>query len=70
VPWLHMIFDAWEDHRKMREREEAELLREQQEMAERVAALIETETTAEPIAQADDDDDGGKKKKKRKKKND
>jgi len=23
-PWLHMIFDAWEEHRKARERETAE----------------------------------------------
>jgi hypothetical protein len=24
MPWLHLIFDAWEDHRKLRERESAE----------------------------------------------
>jgi hypothetical protein len=23
MPWLHLIFDAWEDHRRMRDQEEA-----------------------------------------------
>jgi hypothetical protein len=72
MPWLHMVFDAWEDHRQMRareaqEREEALRLEQQQEVVERVAALIEADTAAtdEPA----DDNDGEKKKKKRKHKN-
>jgi hypothetical protein len=71
MPWLHMVFDAWEDHRQMRlreaqEREEA-LLREQQEAVERVAAMIEAEAA---IADESDETDDGKKKKKRKKNKD
>jgi hypothetical protein len=49
MPWLHLIFDAWEDYKKAREREAAE--REALEVAFR---------TSEEF-----DDDGHKKKKKK-----
>jgi len=52
LPWLHLIFDAWEDYKKTRE----------QEAAER-AALEEAFRTPEHF-----DDDGHEKKKKKHKK--
>jgi hypothetical protein len=50
MPWLHLVFDAWEDHRKMREREASE-----REAAERA------EVSGDP-----EHEEHGKKKKKRK----
>jgi hypothetical protein len=58
MPWLHQIFDAWEEHRHMREREAAEL--EAVEL-EALAALNDVEAE-----DADDDDDRREKKKKKK----
>jgi hypothetical protein len=49
MPWLHLIFDAWEDYKKTREREAAE--REALEVAFRMSEEF--------------DDDGHKKKKKK-----
>jgi hypothetical protein len=61
MPWLHLVFDAWEDHRRMREREAAE--REAAEAAEREAqaAAERGDASGDP-----DDDDHHKKKKRRK----
>lgn len=50
MPWLHMIFDAYEDYKKTREREAAE--------REALAAI-------ESYDMADADDDHKKKKKKK-----
>ena len=55
-----MIFDAWEDHRRMREREAAELEAAEQET---LAALNEV---VSDDAEDDDDDHREKKKKKHK----
>ncbi len=52
MPWLHLIFDAWEDYKKSKETEAAER-----------AALEEAFRTSEHF----DDDGYDKKKKKRKK---
>lgn len=58
MPWLHLVFDAWEDHRRMRELE----------AAEREAAVREALAAAEPIddASGDSEDDDGDRKKKKK----
>jgi hypothetical protein len=65
MPWLHLVFDAWEDHRRMREREAVE-----REAAEREAqAAREAEAAAEISGEFGDPDDNGdhhKKKKRRK----
>lgn len=65
MPWLHLIFDAWEDHRKTREREARE--REEHEALERAAhelALREAAAIAEREAELHDldadDEDGDK----------
>jgi hypothetical protein len=53
MPWLHLIFDAWEDHRRLREQEAA------------ARAALE-ETLAEDEGEPDEDESREKKKKKRK----
>lgn len=70
MPWLHMIFDAWEDYKRTREREAAELAeREAAELAERAAAeAIALDVDAIDFADDDDEDDDHKKKKKHRKK--
>jgi hypothetical protein len=55
MPWLHLLFDAWEDYKRMREREAAE-----HEAAEREAQLA-----SERGEESDDDDDHRKDKKKK-----
>jgi hypothetical protein len=62
MPWLHLIFDAWEDHRKMREREAAE--REAQAIAEREA--LAAAALVEELSDVLDDDEDRKDKKKKK----
>jgi hypothetical protein len=59
MPWLHLIFDAWEDHRRMRE--EAE-----QREAATQAALADEHLDSD--AEGDDDERREKKKKKKDKK--
>jgi hypothetical protein len=61
MPWLHMIFDAWEDHRRQREHEAAE--RAAHEAAERAAA----EALAFDDESNDPEDEGDHKNKKKKK---
>jgi hypothetical protein len=55
MPWLHLIFDAWEDHRRQRAREDEERARQE---------LLESELSAD-IDPLDDDNDRGKKKKRK-----
>jgi hypothetical protein len=58
MPWLHLVFDAWEDYKRTRERE----------AAEREAAEREAQAAAEGgdgFDDPDDDDDRKHKKKKR-----
>lgn len=57
MPWLHLIFDAWEDHRRQRALEDEE--RTRQELAKDSLTIDGAETDA--------DDSGRKKKRKRKK---
>ena len=45
MPWLHLLFDAWEDYKRLRERETAETAA--REAAERLAAEL-TVLTADP----------------------
>jgi hypothetical protein len=55
MPWLHLVFDAWEDYKRLREREAAEQM-----------AL---EATVHEAAGGDDEaieEDGRKEKKKKK----
>jgi hypothetical protein len=62
MPWLHLVFDAWEDYRQAREREAMERAQEQ-------AAVAEALRDAEPSDFEDDpDDEGGEDGKKKKKK--
>jgi len=61
MPWLHLIFDAWEDHRLNKERE-------RQELAAAEAALreIPPHDDADEVDEEDEDKDKDKKKKRRK----
>jgi hypothetical protein len=63
IPWLHQIFDAWEEHRRMREREAAE--HEALEAAVRAEAHLEQADDAEE--DAEDTGNGNHRKKKKKK---
>ncbi|MEN3348755.1 MAG: hypothetical protein V7632_2390 [Bradyrhizobium sp.] len=66
MPWLHMIFDAYEDYKRTREREVAELA--ERDAIERAAAeAIALDVDAIDFAEGDDDGDRKKKKKHRKK---
>jgi Collagen triple helix repeat (20 copies) len=51
MPWLHLLFDAWEDYKRLREFEAAEL-----EAAERLAA--ERQASEQAALEADENDDG------------
>ncbi|AMN40780.1 hypothetical protein [Rhodoplanes sp. Z2-YC6860] len=62
MPWLHLIFEAWEDYKAQRDLE-----RIRQEEAERQQALEAAQEAAAAEAVADDQDDGEKKKHKKKK---
>jgi hypothetical protein len=59
MPWLHLVFDAWEDYRQQRDSEAAERDAADRAVLEAVAHSDEPE---------DDDDDGERKKKKKKRK--
>jgi hypothetical protein len=61
-PWLHMIFDAWEEHRQARERETAE--REAMQVFERA---VLNEEDGDPFMFSDEQDADGDRKKKDKK---
>jgi hypothetical protein len=63
MPWLHLIFDAWEDHRRAREAAEREAAERAAAEQEALAALHDAEAS-EP-ADGDDDDDRREKKKKK-----
>jgi hypothetical protein len=58
MPWLHLVFDAWEDYKRTREREAAE-----REAAEREA--LAAAEGGDGFDDPDDDDDRKHKKKKR-----
>jgi hypothetical protein len=61
MPWLHLVFDAWEDYRQTRLREAQE--RDAQAAVD--AALREAEP-ADAEDDSDDEDDGKDDKKKKK----
>ncbi|MGA9089120.1 MAG: collagen-like protein, partial [Bradyrhizobium sp.] len=59
MPWLHLLFDAWEDYKRLREREALEA-------AEREASAHEALDLDEPGEASDEDvDDKAHRKKKR-----
>jgi hypothetical protein len=62
VPWLDLVFDAWEDHRRRRELDAVE-----REAAER-EALAAVESVEDAPEDPEDDDDDHKKKKKHRRK--
>ncbi len=67
MPWLHLIFEAWEDYRKKREQEVAE--REEMAAQEREAMKVfEDAAAGDHVTIGFGDDHDGKDKKKRKKK--
>ena len=66
MPWLHVIFDAWEDYRKKQEQEAAE--RGAMESRERAAMNMFEDSEADGDAGFDFGDEHGKHKKKKNKK--
>jgi hypothetical protein len=62
MPWLHLIFEAWEDYKAQRDLE-----RIRQEEAERQQALEAAQEAAAAEAAVDDEGNGEKKKHKKKK---
>jgi Collagen triple helix repeat (20 copies) len=66
MPWLHLIFDAYEDYKKTREREAAERAAAEQAALE---AVVQNEAP-ESGYNAEDEDDRDRKKKKKKHKKD
>jgi hypothetical protein len=58
MPWLHLIFDAWEDHLRLRQNEAAE-----REAAEQ--AVLEA-VQDDGVGGLDDEDDDRRDKKKKK----
>jgi hypothetical protein len=62
MPWLHLIFDAWEDYRKKREQDAAE-----REVVERREAMKAFENSEGGDAGIDFGEEHGKHKKKDKK---
>ena len=58
MPWLHLIFDAWEDHRRQRALEDEE--RARRELAKDSLTIEDADSDA-------DGSEGGKKKKRKKK---
>jgi len=50
MPWLHLLFDAWEDYKRLREREALEA-------AEREASVHDALAAGEPIEMFDEDED-------------
>ena len=63
MPWLHLVFDAWEDYRHAREREAMERAQEQAAVAEALRDTEPSDAEDDP-----DDEDGGKDKGDKKKK--
>jgi len=61
-PWLQMVFEAWEDYKKSRERDAAE--REAMQVFERA---VLNEMDGDPFMFSDEDDADGERKKKDKK---
>ncbi len=61
MPWLHLLFDAWEDYKRRREFEAAELA-----AAERLALEQAELQPEDDDVSGDEDDDDHKKKKKHK----
>jgi hypothetical protein len=73
MPWLHLVFDAWEEHRQTRAREA--LQREQDEREQQALAALAAKVLAEQDAAlepsgddelSEDSDAAPEKKKKRK----
>jgi len=57
MPWLHLLFDAWEDYKQMREHE----------ATDREAAVREALEAGAPGDRSDDDGDDAHRKDKKKK---
>jgi hypothetical protein len=63
MPWLHLLFDAWEDYKRQREREATEAAEHEASVHE---ALAEHDHGAMSDGDEDEDDKERKKKKRRK----
>ena len=63
MPWLHVIFDAWEDYRRKREQDAAK--RGAMESGEREAMKVLEDSEADGDAGIDFGDEHGKHKKKK-----
>jgi hypothetical protein len=61
MPWLHRLFDAWEDHKRQREREAIEVAEHE---ANTFAAMAEF--GHDEVFEADEDHDGDEKQRRRK----
>jgi hypothetical protein len=60
-PWLNLIFEAWEDYRKMRERETAE-----QEAMQVFERAVLNDADGDPFMFSDEEDSDHRKKKDKK----
>jgi len=63
MPWLHLLFEAWEDHQRLREREATEA-------AEREASVYEALALDQHGEASDEDADEEEHRKKKKKRKD
>jgi hypothetical protein len=64
MPWLHLVFDAYEDYKRKREQEAIELLETAAREASTHAALVEH--ASDDVFEEDEDEHHGKKDKKHK----
>ena len=65
MPWLHLLFDAWEDYKRQREREALEAAEREANTHEALAA----DEHDEMFDDEDEDDKEHRKKKKKRRKN-
>ncbi len=65
MPWLHLIFDAWEEHRQARERDAREAAEHEAAEHQAMAALNAIDPEEFHDEEIDDEDRHGKKKKKK-----
>lgn len=63
MPWLHVIFDAWEDYRRHREQEAREAAEQEAAQQEALAAFTDAD-----LGDLDDEEDRRDKKDEKKKK--
>jgi hypothetical protein len=63
MPWLHLLFDAWEDYKRQREREATEATEHEASVQEALAEYDHGE-----LSDGDEDEDDKEREKKKRKK--